>query len=140
MDRKASATWNGDLKGGKGSFKLGSGSHAGVYSFSSRFESEAAANPEELLGAAHASCFSMALAHGLHQAGHATNEIATDAVVTLEKSDAGFSITKIHLVTRGKAPGLDAATFQKFAEDTKKNCIVSRALASVPMTLDAKLV
>ena len=140
MDRKAEETWKEDLKSGHGHFKLGSGAFEAPYSFKSRFESAPETNPEELLGAAHASCYSMALAHGLHSAGHAANEIATEAVVSLEKSDAGFSISKIHLVTRGKVPGIDAATFQKFAEDTKKNCIVSRALASVPMTLDAKLV
>ncbi len=139
MERKAHARWNGDLKSGKGHVKVESGAFEGPYGFTSRFESGPDANPEELLGAAHASCFSMALAHGLATAGHPATEIATEATVKLEKSDAGFSITNIHLVTRGKVAGIDAATFQKFAEDTKQNCIVSRALASVPMTLDAQL-
>ena len=139
MDRKAHARWEGDLKSGKGNVRLGSGAHEGPYSFTSRFEDGSGTNPEELLGAAHAGCYSMALAHGLAQGGHPATQIETQATVSLEKSDAGFSITKIHLVTRGKVPGLSAEEFQKAAEDTKKNCIVSRALA-VPITLDAQLV
>ena len=140
MDRKADARWLGDLINGKGTVRLGTGAFEGPYSFTSRFEHGAGTTPEELLGAAHASCYSMALAHGLAQAGHPATEIATTATVSLEKTEAGFSITKIHLETRGKVPGLSAADFQKHAEDMKKGCIVSRALASVPMTLDAQLV
>jgi len=139
MERKAHASWKGDLKSGNGRVRLGSGAHEGPYSFTSRFEEGPGTNPEELLGAAHAGCFTMALAHGLAQGGHPATEITTTANVSLEKSDAGFSISKIHLVTRGNVPGLSAEEFQKAAEDTKKNCIVSRALASVPMTLDAQL-
>lgn len=140
MDRRAEARWNGDLKAGHGSVKLGSGAFEGRYSFTSRFESGTGTNPEELLGAAHAACYSMALAAGLAKAGHAPKSVHTAATVHLTKSDAGFSISGIDLVTRGEVPGLPAAEFAKFAEETKKGCIVSRALASVPMTVDAALV
>ena len=139
MDRRADARWNGDLKGGNGSVKLGSGAFEGQYSFSSRFESGTGTNPEELLGAAHAACFSMALAAGLGKAGHSPKSVETTATVHLTKGDAGFSISSIDLVTRGDVPGLSAGEFTKFAEDTKVGCIVSRALASVPMTVQATL-
>jgi osmotically inducible protein OsmC len=140
MDRKSEARWNGDLKSGKGTVKLGSGAFEGQYSFTSRFESGTGTNPEELLGAAHAGCFSMALAHALATAGHTATSVTTTATVHLTKSDAGFSISGIDLVTRGQVPGLSPAEFAKFAEDTKTGCIVSRALAAVPMTLDAQLI
>jgi osmotically inducible protein OsmC len=139
MDRKAEARWNGDLKAGAGTVKLGSGAFEGPYSFTSRFESGAGTNPEELLGAGHAGCFSMALAAGLAKAGHAPKSVHTTATVHLTRGDAGFSITGIDLVTRGNVPGLSAAEFATFAEDTKKSCIVSRALAAVPMTVVATL-
>lgn len=140
MERTAEARWTGDLKSGKGNVKLGSGAFEGSYSFMSRFESGAGTNPEELLGAAHAGCYSMALANGLAIAGHAPTHVTTTAKVTLGKTDKGAGITGIHLVTRGQVPGLSAEEFKRFAEDTKVNCIVSRALAAVPMTLDAQLV
>lgn len=140
MDRRADARWNGDLKGGNGSVKLGSGAYEGPYSFGSRFETANGTNPEELLGAAHAACYSMALAAGLGRAGHAPKSIATTATVHLTKGDAGFSISGIDLVTRGDVPGLSQADFQKFAEDTRTGCIVSRALAAVPSTVDAQLI
>jgi osmotically inducible protein OsmC len=139
MERTAEARWNGDLKSGNGSVKLGSGAFEGPYGFTSRFENGAGTNPEELIGAAHAGCFSMALAAGLANAGHKPNRVSTTAKVTLDKGDQGFSITGIHLVTRGDVPGLSADEFKRFAEDTKQNCIVSRALSAVPMTLDAQL-
>jgi osmotically inducible protein OsmC len=139
MDRKAEARWTGDLKGGNGSVKLGSGAFEGPYSFVSRFESGSGTNPEELLGAAHAGCYSMALAHAMATAGHTVTSVATTATVTLGKTDKGFAITGIHLATRGKVAGLSADEFRRFAEDTKTGCIVSRALAAVPMTLDAQL-
>ena len=139
MDRRAEARWNGDLKAGNGTVKLGSGAFEGRYSFTSRFESGTGTNPEELLGAAHSACYSMALAAGLAKAGHAPKSVHTTATVHLNKSDAGFSITGIDLVTRGEVPGLSAAEFTKFAEETKQGCIVSRALAAVPMTIDAAL-
>jgi len=139
MVRTSNARWEGDLKAGNGKVKLGSGSFEGKYSFGTRFESGPGTNPEELLGAAHAACFSMALAAGLAKAGHTAKSIETTANVHLEKSDAGFSITHIDLVTVGEVPGLTAPEFQSAAEDTKKNCIVSRALSAVPTTLNATL-
>ena len=139
MERKAQAQWNGGLKDGNGTVKLGSGAYEGRYSFTSRFESGTGTNPEELIGAAHAGCFSMALAAALERAGHTATKVATTATVHLTKGDAGFSITGIDLVTRGVVPGLSAAEFQKFADDAKSGCIVSRALSAVPMTLDARL-
>ncbi|MCL4214030.1 MAG: OsmC family protein [Gemmatimonadales bacterium] len=139
ITRNADATWTGDLKAGKGTVNLGSGAFSGPYSFSSRFEGQKAANPEELLGAAHAACFTMALASTLAKAGHVATSVHTVAAVTLAKGDAGFSITGIHLKTEGKVPGVSAADFRKHAEDTKTGCIVSRALASVPMTVEATL-
>jgi osmotically inducible protein OsmC len=140
MDRKAEAQWTGDLKTGTGRVKLGSGAFEGNYSFGSRFESGGGTNPEELLGAAHAGCFSMALSAALWKAGHPPTSVQTTASVHLENGPNGFSITRIDLTTRGVIPGIDAVTFKKFAEETKNGCIISRALAAVPMTLDARLV
>ena len=140
LTRTADARWTGDLKTGKGHLKTGSGAFEGAYSFGTRFEDAKGTNPEELLGAAHAACFTMALSNALAKAGHLPDSVATTATVTLAKGDAGFAISGIHLKTEGKVKGLSAADFLKHAEDTKKGCIVSRALASVPMTLDAKLV
>ena len=140
MDRKAEARWAGDLKAGRGTVKLGSGAFEGSYSFVSRFEDGPGTNPEELLGAAHAGCFTMALAHALATAGHPATSVTTTAKVHLTKGATGFSISGIDLVTRGVVPGVSSEVFLKMAEDTKVNCIVSRALASVPMQLDAQLV
>lgn len=139
MDRTAEARWNGDLKSGKGHLKLGSGAFEGAYSFMSRFENGTGTNPEELIGAAHAGCFTMALSHALASAGHQPTQVTTTAKVTLGKTDQGFSITGIHLATRGEVPGISADEFKRFAEDSKANCIVSRALAAVPVTLAAEL-
>jgi len=139
MDRTADARWQGDLKTGRGNIALGSGAFEGPYSFTSRFENGTDTNPEELLGAAHAACYTMALSHALALAGHPPTSVATTATVHLEKGGAGFSITGIDLKTRGLVPGVAAAEFTRLAEDTKVNCIVSRALASVPMRLDAQL-
>jgi osmotically inducible protein OsmC len=138
MDRKAEARWEGDLRGGRGNIKLGSGAFEGSYSFGTRFEGAAGTNPEELLGAAHAGCFSMALSLFLSNAGHKPTKIETAATVHLNKVGEGFSITGIDLSTRGQVPGISAADFQRVAEDAKTNCIVSRAL-SVPITLSATL-
>jgi len=140
MDRKAEAQWKGDLKSGHGTMSVGSGAFSGPYSFISRFEGSGDTNPEELLGAAHAGCFSMALANSLAQAGHVVTSVKTTAVVSANKTDAGFAVTGIKLITRGVVPGLSAAEFLKVAEETKTGCIISRALAAVPMTLDAQLV
>jgi osmotically inducible protein OsmC len=138
MNRTADARWEGDLKGGKGSMRLGSGAFEGEYSFGTRFEGAPGTNPEELLGAAHAGCFSMALSLGLTQAGTPPKSIETRATVHLDKVGEAMSITGIDLVTKGDVPGVSAADFQRYAEDARKNCIVSRAL-SVPMTLQATL-
>jgi len=138
--RTAKAAWNGSLKEGDGTLALGSGAFEGRYSFNSRFEEGAGTNPEELLGAAHAGCFSMALAAGLGRAGFAPKRVETVAKVHLGKTDAGLAITRIDLETRAEVPGIDEATFQKHAEETKTGCIVSRALAAVETRLDAKLV
>jgi osmotically inducible protein OsmC len=139
MDRKSDARWTGDLKTGRGNLKLGSGAFEGPYSFASRFESGSGTNPEELLGAAHAACFSMALSLALSMAGHPPTSVATTATVHLTKVAAGFAITGIDLETRGVVPGVAAAEFTRLAEDTKVNCIVSKALAAVPMRLNAQL-
>jgi len=138
--RTAKAAWNGSLKEGDGTLSLGSGAFEGRYSFSSRFEEGTGTNPEELLGAAHAGCFSMALAAGLGRAGFSPKRVETLAKVHLGKTDAGMAITRIDLETRAEVPGIDDATFQKHAVETKTGCIVSRALSAVEMTLDAKLV
>ena len=138
IDRKAEARWEGDLKAGQGNLELGSGAFEGKYSFGTRFEGAPGTNPEELLGAAHAGCFSMALSLGLTKAGHPPTSIETTAVVHLDKVGEGFSITGIDLTTRGKVPGMSAEEFQRLAEDARKNCIVSRAL-SVPIRLQASL-
>ena len=140
MIRSAQARWSGELQTGKGSVKLGSGAFEGPYSFGTRFEGTQGTNPEELLGAAHAGCFSMALGFALQKAGHVAESVETTTNVHLEKGDAGFSITKIELKTRVKAPGISPADFTRLAEDTKAGCIVSRALSAVPMELDAALI
>lgn len=138
MDRNATAHWEGDLKAGKGRIKLGSGAFEGPYSFSTRFEGAQGTNPEELLGAAHAGCFSMQLSHLLATAGHPPTSIETRSIVHLNKVGDGFSVTGVDLETRGVVPGLTAADFQKHAETAKAGCIISRAL-SVPITLKATL-
>lgn len=140
MDRSSEARWTGDLKTGTGVVKLGSGGLESQYSFASRFESGTGTNPEELLGAAHAGCFTMALNNTLAKAGHLPTSITTTATVHLTKGDAGFGISGITLTTRGVVPGITAEEFQKAAEDTKTGCIVSKALSAVPMTLHAQLV
>ena len=139
MKRSASAVWNGGLKDGQGSVKLGSGAYEGKYSFGTRFEEAPGTNPEELIGAAHAACFSMALAAGLGKAGHSPQSISTRAQVQIEKVGEGFKITKIRLITEGRVPGIDQAKFQQFAEQTKVGCPVSQALSATPMELEAKL-
>lgn len=140
MDRTASAQWKGDLRAGGGTIRLGSGAFEGPYSFTTRFEGAPGTNPEELLAGAHAGCFSMALALGLTKAGHPPASIETSAAVHLNKVGEGFGITRIDLVTRGDVPGLAEAEFQRLATDAKLNCIISKALAAVPITLSATLV
>src|SRR5438093_6990228 len=119
--RSAEAVWEGDLQGGKGTMRFGSGAWEGQYSFSSRFEEGTGTNPEELIGAAHAGCFSMALAAGLTKAGNNPTRISTKAQVSLEKVGEGFKITTIELNTEGEVPGIDEQTFLDAAETAKKN-------------------
>ena len=133
--RHAEATWNGDLKGGNGNFSGQSGAIKGPYSFGTRFEDAAGTNPEELIGAAHASCFSMALAAGLGKAGHNPRRVHTTADVSIDKVGEGFKITKILLKTEGEVPGIDEKTFKEFAEKTKTGCPVSQALSATPIEL-----
>jgi osmotically inducible protein OsmC len=138
--RNAQAVWEGDLKSGRGRVKLGSGAFEGQYSFSSRFESGTGTNPEELIAAAHAGCFSMALSHGLAQAGFPPRRVQTTAKVHLEKQDKGFAIPRIELETDAEVPGIDERAFQQQAETAKQNCPVSKLLAAAEITLKAKLV
>lgn len=139
MARQAMAEWKGDLKGGSGRVKLGSGAYEGSYSFTSRFEDKPGANPEELVGAAYTGCFSMALANSLAGAGFVANSVHTTADVHLGKDDKGFLITRIDLTCVADVPGVDDATFQTLAEKTRTGCIIGRALAATPTTLKATL-
>jgi lipoyl-dependent peroxiredoxin len=138
--RKAHARWEGGLKAGRGRMDFGSGAFTGAYSFASRFENGAGTNPEELLGAAHAGCFAMALSLVLGQAGFEPEYVDATAHVTVVPREGGFKITKSHLVCEAKVPGVEHATFVEHAEAAKKGCPVSQALAGVEITLDAKLV
>jgi osmotically inducible protein OsmC len=137
--RNATATWEGGLKGGKGSFKGESGAIAASYSFGSRFENASGSNPEELLAAALAACFSMALSVGLEQNGTAPTRVETKAAATVEKVGEGFKITSMKLATRATVPNVDRATFDRIAQATKTGCPVSQALAGVKIELDAQL-
>lgn len=137
--RTAKAHWNGSIGEGSGTMALGSGAYEGPYSFQSRFEDGSGTNPEELIGAAHAGCFSMALSLVLGEGGNEPESIDTDAKVSLVKDGDGFKISKIDLTTRGKVPGLDEAGFKEAAEAAKAGCPVSKALAGVDITLDATL-
>ncbi len=139
MARTATAEWKGDLMEGTGKVALGSGAFEGAYSFATRFGDETGANPEELLGAANAACFSMALANALAKAGFPATSVATTASVHLGKDDGGFRITRIDLDCTAKVPGVDAATFQSHAEQAKSGCIISRALAATEITLKTTL-
>lgn len=138
--RKAEAQWEGNLAEGKGQLKLGSGAFEGPYTFKSRFEEgQSATNPEELIGAAHAGCFTMALTAQLSRAGLTPTRIHTTAQVKLEKIGEAFSITKIDLDTEAEIPGIDDAKFQEYAKGAKENCPVSKALAGTEISLNAKL-
>ena len=137
--RTADAQWEGNLQAGKGSMKFGGGAFDGQYSFSSRFESGTGTNPEELIAAAHAGCFSMALSSGLSKAGATVEKINTTAKVHLNKLEAGFRITLIELESKAKVTGVDDAKFQEIAAATKTGCPVSNALASVEIKLTATL-
>jgi len=136
----AVAIWEGKLKDGKGSFKAQSGAFSGSFSFGTRFEGKKGSNPEELIAAAHAGCFSMALSSALEKAGHPATRIETRAAVTLEMVDGAPKITRSVLDVRGKVDGMDQAAFQQAAEGAKKNCPVSKALqGNLEITMEAKL-
>jgi osmotically inducible protein OsmC len=139
MDRSASAKWQGSLKEGKGVISTQSGTlHEAQYSFGTRFENGVGTNPEELIAAAHAGCFSMATAFQLSGAGHPPESLHTEATLTMEQEAGGWKISAVHLTMRAKVPGLDAATFQELAAGAKANCPVSKVL-NATITLDAAL-
>lgn len=139
--RKASAVWEGGLKGGRGSFRGESGAIGGTYSFGSRFESSGGTNPEELLAAADAACYSMALGAALERNGTPPTRVETDAACTIDKVPEGFKITTMKLTVRATVPGVEESTFRKLAEQTKEGCIVSQALkGNLKFELDARLV
>ena len=136
----AKAEWQGDLPSGKGEVSLGNGAFKGNYSFKSRFENGDGTNPEELIAAAHAACFSMAFSHQLAQAGFPPKSLKTEANVILDKVDGGFAITRIDLVTEAEVPGVTEEQFQKAGMDAKVGCPISKALAGVKdITLKATL-
>ena len=137
--RTAEAEWKGNLSRGSGQMKLGSGAFEGSFSFPSRFEDGPGTNPEELIGAAHAGCFSMALSHMLSEAGHIPDVVYTTAKVHIDKVDEGFRITTIELKTEAKVPGINEETFQEKAAAAKEGCPVSQALAGTDIRLEAKL-
>ena len=138
--RTGNAEWRGDLKDGGGTVTVASGLFDAPYSFSTRFEEEPGTNPEELIGAAHASCFSMALSNILAQDGHTAESVRTSAKVHLRNVDGAPTISKIELETEGRVPGIDEAQFTQYAEQAKAGCPVSRALAAVSeITLEARL-
>ena len=138
--RKAEAEWKGNLAEGQGSLKVGSGAFSGPYSFKSRFEDgQSATNPEELIGAAHAGCFTMAITAALSRNGITATRIHTEADVKLEKVGDAFSITEINLNTEAEVPGIDDAAFQTYASNAKQGCPVSKALAGTKINLTAKL-
>lgn len=137
--RRAEAEWKGNLAEGSGRLKVQSGAFEGPYTFKSRFEEgESATNPEELVGAAHAGCFTMALTAQLSRAQIKPSRIHTEARVKFEKVGEGFAITQIELVTEAEIPGIDDASFQKYAQDAKENCPLSKALAGTEILLNAK--
>ncbi len=138
--RKAEAVWEGGLKNGSGRMKLGSGAFEGKFSYGSRFEEEKGTNPEELVGAAHAGCYSMALSSGLEKAGFPPNHVETKAEVHLGTVDGKARITNIHLECRAQVPGVSPEKFREIAEETKTGCPISAALAAVDISLDARLV
>lgn len=141
MDRSASAVWHGGLKDGNGTISSQSGTLKDAqYSFGTRFENGVGTNPEELIAAAHAGCFTMALSGQLSSADLTINSLETTAIVTLEKTDDGPTVTKIHLVTKAKVPGVDKEKFDELAKKAKEGCPISRLLKAAEITLDAQLV
>lgn len=141
MDRKASAHWQGGLKDGKGTISTQSGVLKETqYSFSTRFENGIGTNPEELIAAAHAGCFTMAFSAELGNAGFTPDALDTTATVTMDKTDAGPTVTKIHLSTKGTVPNIDKAKFEEIGKKAKEGCPISRLLKAAEITLDAELV
>jgi|SRR5215211_3902400 lipoyl-dependent peroxiredoxin len=137
--RNAHAEWNGSITDGSGTMAFGSGAFEGAYSFSSRMEEGTGTNPEELIGAAHAGCFSMALSVALGEAGHPPESISTDAQVRFGKEGEGWAIQGVELTTRARVPGIDEEAFRQAAEAAKEGCPVSKALAGTEISLDATL-
>jgi osmotically inducible protein OsmC len=137
--RSSSAQWSGNLARGSGTMSLGSGAFEGPYSFASRFESGDGTNPEELIAAAHAGCFSMALATALSQDDHVPDSVDTTAQVTIDSVDGTPTITRSELSTEVKVDGLGGEEFQKYADEAKSGCAVSRALGAIEISLEAKL-
>jgi osmotically inducible protein OsmC len=137
--RTAHAEWSGPIDSGQGTMSFGSGAYEGPYSFESRMKNGQGTNPEELIGAAHAGCFSMALSVVLGESGHTPESIATDAKVSFEQQGEGWAITGIELTTKGRVPGMDEDAFRQAAEAAKENCPVSVALKATPITLNASL-
>ena len=140
VTRTGQASWQGDLAEGGGRIGVGSGAYEGPFTLRARVEGvERSTNPEELIGAAHAGCFTMSLANLLTEAGHAPADVRTTATVRLEEIEAGFAITNIALETVGDVPGVDAAAFRRLAQQAKETCPVSKALAGTEITLEARL-
>lgn len=137
--RQAHARWEGSLKEGNGKVDFGHGTFSGAYSFASRFEQGAGTNPEELLGAAHAGCFAMALSLVLGSAGFTPDYVDVTAHVTVMPRDGGFKITRSHLVCEARVPGIDSASFLRHAETARAGCPVSQALSGIEITLEARL-
>ena len=137
--RTANARWEGGLKDGKGNMRLGGGAFEGQYSFSSRFEEGVGTNPEELIAAAHAGCFSMAFSGGLERAGHPPTSVETEAKVHLSPANGGFKISRIDLICTADVPGIEKDAFEQAAQAAKEGCPVSKALAAVEITVDATL-
>jgi lipoyl-dependent peroxiredoxin len=138
--RRASAIWNGTLKEGNGTMRLSSGAYEGPYKYASRFEEGQGTNPEELIGAAHAGCFSMALSGELNRAGFNPSRIETTAEVILERIDGKATITRIHLITRAEVAQIDERTFQEKAQAAKEGCPISRLLQAAEISIEAQLV
>src|SRR5690554_1721761 len=137
--RHAEAVWNGSFREGSGTMAFGSGAYEGRYSAVSRFENGEGTNPEELLAAAHAGCFSMAFTLGLNRAGFEPQEVRTTADVDIERVESGFKITRVDLKTRARVPGIDRETFMQQAEAAKQGCPVSQLFQGAEITLDAQL-
>ena len=139
-ERKAEAQWNGSLQAGSGTMRMASGAYEGPYSFQSRFEEGDGTNPEELLAAAHAGCFSMQLSGVLGAGGHDPDSVETEATVHIDKADEGFEITRIELVAKARVPGIDEAAFQEAAETAKNICPVSVLFKGAEISVGATLV